>query len=245
MKKISIICCYTNEEQLECLKNSVTGYNNAEIEWVSIDNRDNKYTSAAAALNHGADIARGDIFFFIHQDVEFVDFETIDRIIRYATEGKVVGVAGKDFTGEFYSNIYHGEHKEIFDMMPTDVEYVEVMCCDECLIAMSREVYKILRGFDEIHFDGWHFYGVDICVDAVLRGIGVVVVRSGFWHKSEGTKDKVWLKYQDVISKKYRKTKLKALYYPCGWCYTGPIKYQMLLMFRRLKKILGKREDIY
>ena len=51
MKKISFICCYTKEDLLNDLKKSTACLTDYEIEWVLIDNRNNRFKSAASALN--------------------------------------------------------------------------------------------------------------------------------------------------------------------------------------------------
>ena len=66
---ISIVCVYNNEITyknviLKSLKNQ-----SAKFEMIPLDNRNNKYKSAAEALNHGGMKTKGEYIMFVHQDV--------------------------------------------------------------------------------------------------------------------------------------------------------------------------------
>ena len=93
------------------------------------------------------------------------------------------------------STIIDGLNKERHHPYSFRSECEEVMTCDECLIGMSRETFNRVNGFDEKAFDGWHFYGVDLCLRARKNGIRSCVVPSELWHKSRGNRDndKNWL----------------------------------------------------
>ena len=68
---ISIICVFNDKNILEeNLINSLE-YQNEEYELILLDNRTNKFSSAAEALNFGANQAKGDLFIFSHQDIKF------------------------------------------------------------------------------------------------------------------------------------------------------------------------------
>ena len=64
MKKISFICCYTKEDLLNDFKKSTDCLTDYEIEWVLIDNRNNRFKSAASALNYGFNKSTSPIVIF-------------------------------------------------------------------------------------------------------------------------------------------------------------------------------------
>ncbi len=232
---ISIICCYTNTEYLKCLKDSLKDKSN--IDWVDIDNRQNLYKSAASALNKGANQAIGEVLIFLHQDVEFLDYNTLDDIEKKALEGYIVGVAGKRRPYEkVLSTMYEGIERKKTKKIIQYPTYVQT--CDECLIAMTKEVYEKIGGFDENLFDGWHFYGVDLCLAASLINIKSIVIPSNFWHKSKGNRDKNWYIYQEKLRVKYKGKKC-LLVYPCGWIVSNEILYKILNILRKLKHLKG------
>ena len=78
---ISIICVYNNKEILEKYLLESLKTQNEEYELILIDNRENKFNSAASALNYGGKKSKGEILIFVHQDVEF--YENNLKDIKY------------------------------------------------------------------------------------------------------------------------------------------------------------------
>jgi len=245
MKSVSFICCYTKEKMVNQLKQSVSDFQSFDIEWVLVDNANNAYTSAASALNAGAKLSESDILVFLHQDIEFDSEKTLDLIYRKAKEGWIVGVAGRKADGgALVTSIDDGIHKERHHNYYFNESSEEVLTCDECLIAMNREVFMTIGGFDEMLFDGWHFYGVDFCLQAHKKNIKSCVVPSRLWHKSTGNHDKNWEYYERVLRKKYRND-YRVIYYPCGRCYTNLFLFTVSRMLRPIRKLyLSKRTGV-
>ena len=54
-----------------------------DFEIIAIDNRENKYSSAAKALNYGASISKGKYLVFCHQDIEISNARFIKEIVEY------------------------------------------------------------------------------------------------------------------------------------------------------------------
>lgn len=238
MKQVSFICCYTNSMLVDELKKSVYGFQSYQIEWVTLDNSFGRYSSAASALNAGARESTNDILVFLHQDIEFDCEETLNLICQEAEKGKIVGVAGRKIDGgALVTSIDDGLNRERHHSYPFKSTPEDVLTCDECLIAMSREVYDSVDGFDEIEFDGWHFYGVDLCLRAYKKGIQSCVVPSKLWHKSKGSHDKYWKRYEEKLRQIYRKD-FQVIYYPCGRCYTNPVLFHFTRLLRPIRKMV-------
>lgn len=243
MKQISFICCYTNSKLVDELKKSVECFQSYLIEWVMIDNSHGKYSSAASALNAGAHACSTDIFVFLHQDIEFDSEKSLDLICQEVQKGKIVGVAGRKINGgALVTNIDDGLNRERHHSYCFESTYENVLTCDECLFAMRREVFDEVKGFDETTFDGWHFYGVDLCLRAYKKGIQSCVIPSKLWHKSKGSHDKNWKRYEEKLRRIYRKD-FRVIYYPCGRCYTNPVLFHCARLLRPIRKILLPVED--
>lgn len=242
MKKISFICCYTKKDMLDDLQKSAGCLVDYEVEWVLIDNSSNRFPSAAAALNYGFDKSTSQIVVFLHQDIILYDQITIDRVVNAAECGCIVGFAGRfSDGGKIVSTISDGQNKDrIYDYDFKGKDWLDVLTCDECFIAMSRDTYNAVGGYDEKNFDGWHLYGVDFTLRAAQRHIPVVIVRANAWHRSHGTMDRNFDKYKNILRKIYKKD-YKKIYYPCGWTYTNSFKYYGRYCARSLKRML-KRE---
>jgi len=236
MNKVSVICCFNNRELLKDLKNSLNDYHEYNIEWVVIDNLNNAFSSAASALNYGFRKSEGEVLVFLHQDIIFDNPESMTTIINSALAGNVVGVAGSlKNSGLLISSIYDGPNRERKFNSITIGETKEVQTCDECLIAMTRDVYQRIGGFDEQIFDGWDFYAVDLSLQAKTLGIKTVIVFTELWHRSQGKKNSDWYKYEEELRRKYRKEYYK-INYPCGECYTNELVNDTYVIYKPVKK---------
>ena len=243
MKKISFICCYTKEDLLNDLKKSADCLTDYEIEWVVIDNRNNRFKSAASALNYGFNKSTSPIVIFLHHDIVLYDQATIDRVVAACEKGNIAGFAGTlPNGGELVSTISDGEDKEwTYDYDFQNQDWIQVRTCDECFIAMSRDTYHNVGGFDQENFDGWHFYVVDMTLQAAQRHIPVVVVRANAWHRSHGKIDKSFDKYKNILRKKYKNEYFK-IYYPCGWTYTNDVFFYVRDFLHNIRiRLKGER----
>lgn len=187
MPKYSIITCVSNDKiYTECLLSSINKVRcDHDIEIIPVVNNDNRY-SASNALNIGIDAAKSDIIIFSHQDVILREnwFSMLDEAISSLDDWAVIGAAGIDrkysicdigkwggsvgertvAVGTVYDDI-HSEHP----YWDGDKRTSLVHCVDECLFAMNR---KTGLRFDTC-YTGFHFYGVDLCLQARSAGYGV------------------------------------------------------------------------
>jgi hypothetical protein len=179
----SIICCVSKPQVFEeCLLDSINkcrGKHNIEI--IPVLNNDNRY-SASNALNIGIDTCRSDNIIIAHQDVRLLGdwFTTLQGLLdTISDDWGVIGTAGialkygsRDIgrwggalvvdtvaVGSVWDN-------DLYDKMPPywdgTKDLVPAHCADECLIIVNRQTG--LR-FDPM-YRGFHFYGVDMCLQA-------------------------------------------------------------------------------
>ena len=236
MNTVSMICCYNNESFINDLKNSLNGYCEYNIEWVLFDNIDRKYSSAASALNYGFTISTGDILVFLHQDIIFDNQESLTTIIQNTSDNSIVGVAGSlANSGAIISSIYDGPNRERKFNSIAKKEIIEVQTCDECLIAITRNTFNKIGGFDEKRFNGWDFYVVDLTLNAGKMGIKNLIVYTELWHRSQGNKNTEWYWYEEEIRKKY-KNDYCVINYPCGKCYTNNILQSSFRLYQPVKR---------
>ena len=208
MKKLdlTIVCCYNRKEQLDKELLKTLNDQSASCELVLIDNSNNKFKSAASALNYGASKVKTKYVLFSHQDICFLNDNSLEEIYNYMVKysNAIIGVAGVKLEQiEVYTSILHGEHKKLAgEIIPTKPE--KVISLDECLFGMSMDIYNKLK-FDEINFDNWHLYAVDICYNANSSDIDVYVVPSNIWHTSSGKLNNSFFKGVKKLRKKYGK----------------------------------------
>lgn len=204
---ISIICVFNDKNILEeNLINSLE-YQNEEYELILLDNRTNKFSSAAEALNFGANQAKGDLFIFSHQDIKFYK-NNLKDIKRYCEGLKNLGIAGvqgvsEENNGRPISNIYSGIPPEkAFDMEFNEIKYTQTL--DELLLIIPKEVFDKYQ-FDNKTCNHWHLYGADYCLNIKNHGFDVVILPITLYHRSKG--ESMSLEYFKTLKKLLKKYK--------------------------------------
>ncbi|OUN46634.1 hypothetical protein B5G20_06625 [Collinsella sp. An7] len=221
---LSIICVYNNLEQYGRLVESI-GCLDCQVELVGLDNRNNKWKSAASAYNEGVRLAHAPVLLFSHQDIVFLGSSFVSDFLKRAgsNESEIIGVAGARLTddghGRFMcSGMYQGSKlwRHHTALVPTSAQTL-----DECLFGCSAKVFDCLS-FDDEACDGWHFYAVDFCLQAGLAGMAVTVLPADVIHESGGTRDASYYLAQEKIKEKYASV-FEAIPTTCGWTRTRDI----------------------
>jgi glycosyltransferase involved in cell wall biosynthesis len=205
-RMVSVICVYNKKNMLEEQLLRGISLQNTDYELVLVDNSHNEFSSAAKALNYGAQKARGDIFVFCHQDILFEESEAIERIektIKKFNGNVVVGAAGRDEEDYVVTNITHGYQREFAGSKRVEYSAI-VQVLDEVLLACSREVFEQIL-FDEVSCDDWHFYAIDFCLSARTKGIPSVVIPLKMHHFSQGKLSVGYFHSLLKVAKKHRK----------------------------------------
>jgi|SRR5208337_2611047 len=163
---ISIVCVYNDEDFFDrCLRKSLLRQS-AEYELLPVDNRSSRYPSAAAALNAGAEAAKGQWIMFAHQDIRLIADDWLTKaeglLDRLGPDFGWAGVAGRAADGAPRGFLlgWKALLGEPFSA-PTEVQTL-----DECVLITRTRPGSY---FDE-QLGGWHIYGVDACCRAALAG---------------------------------------------------------------------------
>lgn len=240
MKKISLITVYNNKEMLDEMLASAEKQKNVDIDYVMIDNRENTFSSAAAALNYGTAKAIGEVYVYLHQDIEFLTETALEQIFDFAVNNQNVlfGAAGvkrrykKSDKIDILSSMYAHKDKSKYNSLNI---LTECFTLDECLIVCHRNCMKDLS-FDETVCDGWHLYGADLCLQAGVNPQIIVMVlpMDYIWHKSSGNADESYRTTQDRLAKKY-KGKYRIINTINGFQYTNLFLRFMLNIYRKIR----------
>ena len=240
MKKISLITVYNNKEMLDEMLASAEKQKNVDIDYVMIDNRENTFSSAAEALNYGTTKAIGEVYVYLHQDIELLEDTALEKIYDFAIDNQNVlfGVAGvkkrfhKSDELPILTSMYAGPNKRKYCSLQTSADCFTL---DECLIACYQDVMKKVSFNDEV-CDGWHLYGTDLCLQVgLLPDLKVMVLPMPYvWHKSNGNADKSYYETQDKLAKKY-KGKYKIIDTTNGFQYTSAFKRTFMNVYRKLR----------
>ncbi|MBO8139978.1 MAG: family 2 glycosyl transferase [Thermosipho sp. (in: Bacteria)] len=237
---VSIVCVYNNEKILKNYLLEGLKKQNFEYELILINNVQNKFSSAAKALNHGASKAKGKYIVFAHQDIKFKHENVLANIyncIKNHPEG-IFGIAGRDDSNITLSNIEHGiPPQRINDIQIKGL--IPVQTLDECLFIVPKKIFEQQK-FDEKTIDNWHLYAVDYCLEAQEKGIKSYVIGiNGIIHRSSGySMNNNYYKTLRKVAKKHKN--IPIIYTTMGKWPTNKILLEIFILLKKAKKILNK-----
>lgn len=182
---MSIVCVFNDAEVLaSCLERSILlDIGSApETQFIPVDNRGGEFSTAGAALNHGARLARNEVVAFVHQDVflhSLADLESAARHLVDSPDIGVLGAIGVDRRGRVIGRI-RDRVLALGERAPHP-RGVETM--DEVLFMVRRD--RVLREpLAEEASLGWHAYAVEYCARMRNAGLRVAVIDVPLTHNS-------------------------------------------------------------
>ncbi len=218
--EISVIVCSRNETLSDLHKRNVGKTIGAvPFEYLKIDNRDN-LLSLSAAYNRGIKISRGSIAVFVHEDVFFMEGKWGEKLVdkfRDPTIG-LIGVAGTEYLfadnpawvapGRPYIHghvIHELENGNVYNLtvFSWNKKDVDVVAVDGLFFAVRKELFDKIS-FDEVVFNGFHFYDIDLCMQVRKSRRCIVTWDILVKHLSAGSFDETWRKYAARFVEKYR-----------------------------------------
>lgn len=231
------------------------GAQNISCEVIIIDNRNNsKFQSATAALNWGGDRASGRYIFFAHQDIELTDSRFLQKAVDILDGLPNLGAAGvagarphpEKGGVQRVNRITHGVPARPWGEEITRATPVQTL--DECLLVVPRDIFKKVR-FDEQTCDGWHLYGVDLCLSCKAIGLEVYALPLPIYHVSDGASarkkkgfsltsiDQAYFDLFEKVRKKH-KDNFEMIYTTSSSFSTGtPVAWQRIV--RRVRRMIG------
>lgn len=204
---ISVVCVYEDKQILREYLESSLDVQTSSHEKILIDDSQNKYESAAKALNEGAARANGKYLLFIHADVRFYSetwLADAEKMLDSLQNVGIAGLAGKKDSEGVISNIVHGTPP--LPVSDTEIDSVETtQTVDECAMIVPKSVFDVLR-FDEQVCDNWHLFGVDYSLSVRNLGLEVFVLPLEAYHRSPGySMSEIYYKSLQKVLRKHRK----------------------------------------
>jgi len=187
---ISFVTCVNNKQQyISYVVNSLFKSDTTkQYEMIPIFNFNNDY-SASQALNIGRDKAKGDIIVFCHQDVRFFDrwitllYDRVSQIEKTDKLWGVLGTAGINQKDDTTGVVYNGKRKMQWSATVRAAVSKTQTLDEHCLIIRKNSNLR----FDEQTFDGFHFYGCDLALDALSRGLNNYGILCPLVHEGSGS----------------------------------------------------------
>lgn len=234
---ISIICACNNEKILnEMLNKSLKKQNYKDYELIVIDAQKHGFNSASETLNYGASIANGEILVFIHQDIEFIYDNALEKIVEYCKDNEfaIAGLCGIDDTGEYniYSSVTIGKtHRQAGTKINS---IMNVYALDECCLIIKKEKFKKFEDFGKT----WHFYAVEYCMRAKKQNENVLLFPIEMYHLSPGwSLDYSYFNTLIKVAKRYPdEKKIKT----CMGVFKNNYFLSIYCMYRKLKIFIKK-----
>jgi hypothetical protein len=217
---ISVVVCSRLNPSDETHKNGILNTIGVPCEYIRIDNRDTAY-NLCSAYNAGVSKATGDIIVFVHEDVFFVNKNWGDILISKFADSSVglVGVAGtqylfKDTPGWVAAGrpwikgqVIHKTHEnesQVLTVFSWDDQDTDVVAVDGLFFAIRASLFSKIR-FDDITFNGFHLYDLDISMQVHQSHRLIVTKDILVRHLSGGNFDTKWQSYAMEFLKKYSK----------------------------------------
>jgi len=230
---LSFICASNNMEIYEqCVVSSLAIQKNTDFELILINTAEKEYSSAAKALNEGANKAKGDYLVFLHHDIVIEDENFVDKLNLWLDQHTfgIAGVAGtiklpNRKKANVVSNIVHGEKKQVPGIKTTETVSCETL--DECLFVISRKMFSEHQ-FVEL-MPTWHLYCVEYCLWAKEHNYDVLLTPMFLWHKSAGAS--MNMNYFEALFK-LKKIYKKDIYTTMGtWSQNYFITYLKIIKY--------------
>lgn len=218
---ISVICCYNKPEEYKAMCKTLQ-VQNIPCELIGVDNSNQRFSSAAAALNWGAKQSKGDILVFLHQDIIFSQGNSLQQLLEGILQTPEHVIVG----------IYGASHEEREKYVGSFQIYQTL---DECCVAMPRKTWEKYL-FNENLCDGWHLYVVELCLRVSNDGALICAKDCGILHLSTGTVDRNYMKTYRKILQIYKNKKWIAT--TCKSMPTNMMYYYGYYILWSIKKML-------
>jgi GT2 family glycosyltransferase len=214
---ISLIVCSRMAAESDLHQRNVARTIGAAHEYVRVDNAAGQM-GICRAYNIGLEQAKGDIFVFMHEDAYFTHPNwgpALEQKFAADRALGLVGVAGTQYLLRdqpgwaapglpfLRGRVVHddGSHQHL-TIYSRDTSDAEVVAADGLFLAIRAELFRYIR-FDEVIFDGFHFYDIDMCMQVRQTHKAIVTCDILLKHMSGGSFDAQWQAYAERFSWKY------------------------------------------
>lgn len=231
--RYTICTMVTNWRQYKNMLESFqkAGFTNDVSEYLHIDNTENNDCDAFKAINHFTNNANGKYIIICHQDV-LVDHDTIDQLDKCLTELNTLdqewALAGNSGGVALYkcaSRITDPNGEANTRNLPKKVHSL-----DENFVVLRANL-NISTSQD---LSGFHLYGVDLCIQAALRGHTAYAINFHLTHLSPGNIDREFFEAKGKLIDKYQRA-LSGRYFqtPCTNFYLSGSRLINLIMNKK------------
>lgn len=202
MKKYAICTLVTNFEQYNHMKQSFlnSGFD-SECDYFLLDNSILNTYDGYSGINYFIQNIEAKYLIVCHQDVEinFDNREKLDEVIANMDKidafwGVLGNAGGDNDMSKLYLNL-----NDIYKSKKIMHFPKKVFSLDENFLVINNK-YNISCSHDLF---GFHFYGTDLCLQALFKGCNSYVIDFYLTHHGKGTIDKEFFQAKDRFIRKY------------------------------------------
>ena len=239
LPKYSICTLVTDKNMYQSMLDSfvTAGFSTDISEYLYIDNSIENKFDAYKGINKFLSVAKGQYIIICHQDIR-LEYDQLGQLEQCICELNAIdpnwallGNAGGIKLGKLSIRITdpHGTNRKTGDLP------AKVQSLDENFILIRKD--KNIGASRDIV--GFHLYGLDLCLQALIRGCSAYVVDFHLRHLSPGTIDKNYYycrnqiinKYKKLIPSKYYQTTCLFIYISKNDIINCIMNNQLLLKF--------------
>lgn len=216
---ISIIICSRTGDISPFLKDNIKNTIGIDHETIVIDNSNNEH-SIFSAYNLGVKQSKYPYLCFMHDDIAFHTTDWGAKVVQHFADDAIgaIGIGGSPYfpsmPGAWWSSMMRNEItatnnrdeiKALVHYFPGKSDKNECVVLDGIWMCIRRPLFEKIR-FDDVQFNGYHFYDIDISLQIhdlgyKLYGVFDILIQ----HFSTGNMNKVWLKNALLIQKKWKR----------------------------------------
>lgn len=182
---VSIVCVSNDAGVLgDCLIRSIEVHRATapDTELIVVENADQQFATAGAALNHGASLSKNEVCVFVHQDVYLHSLERLEEAASTLLHNRGIGLIGA--IGITAGGGLIGRIRDRMVLLGERVaEVAEVDSVDEVLFMVRRQ-QLLEEGLSEDRNLAWHAYAIEYGARMKREGKLVAVCRIPLTHNS-------------------------------------------------------------
>ena len=184
-ESVTIVTVFNDlEMRRSCLDRSIEAHR-AEarnLEYLPIDNVGGSFSSAGAALNHGAARATRDYVVFVHQDVYLHSLTALEEAAGILAADESIGMLGA--VGPTAEGRFVGRMRDrVILLGEPATEATSVDCLDEVLFVIPRRMFE-REPLVEAPELAWHAYALDYGLRVRSHGMRVCAIDMPLTHNS-------------------------------------------------------------
>ncbi len=182
---VTIVCVFNDPSVRErCLDRSIESirWEMPDVDYITVDNTRNTYSSAGAALTYGASKARHDFVVFAHQDVYFHSLRQLARAAQFMAADPSIGILGA--IGVSTDGRLLGQLRDRVVLLGDSISNPSTVDSVDEVLFMVRKSALTQEPLTSRPDLSWHAYAVEYCLRMRERGLRAVALDLLITHNS-------------------------------------------------------------